>query len=158
MGRIVEVQGEKVFIPRYRVTFKFSAFPTTREFVVDGREKDHLYGTSKDAATQAVRQAEALCAIEYMGRNVGETVLKVEREWESEKGWDELVTSQGATPGTKITVWSVSSNTDCFGVRPSFANITVGRWESQGNGTACLVDDRGTRMGMYERDDIFATW
>lgn len=160
MGQTINLSqtNELLFVPRYRITFRFSAFPTTRHFTVDGNERLHKFGTVKEQVTQAIAQARVLVALEYGGANVGEEVLKVEREWESEKGWDEMTTSFRATPGTKITVWTASSNQDGHGVRPCFYNIVVGRWHSMGDGTAALLDERGRHMGIYERDDIFSTW
>jgi hypothetical protein len=140
---------------RYRITFAFTAFPTTRQFVVEGNEKLHLYGTAKEQVNQAVQQAMVLCAVEYMGANVGERIVKVEREWESSKGWDEIVTAHRAVPGTQIRVWSTSSNQDGFGVRSTYFQITVGRWEGTGEGDARLIDTRGQHMGCYQRDDVF---
>lgn len=162
MGQTIQLPqtGEKLFIPRYRVTVGFSMLPnTTKVYTVAGNEKLHKFGTPKEQVLQAVRQAQVLVSLDFdLARGLGEKVLKVEREWESEKGWEEIVTAQRAVPGTKITIWSVSANHDGHGVRPYFANVTVGRWHGLGDGTAALIDDKGQHCGIYERDDVFAIW
>lgn len=146
---------EALFIPRYRITFR-NMFGTERHYTVDGNVKLHKFGTTPEQVFQAVAQARVLYSLDHL--NMGEKVVKVEREWESEKGFDEVIQSFQATPGTKITVWSVSSNHDGHGIRPHFSNIIVGRWEGQGDGTARLIDERGQHMGIYSRDDIFTCW
>jgi hypothetical protein len=147
--------GDTLFIPRYRITFR-NMFGTESFYTVEGNERLHKFGTAKECVQQAVAQARVLFSLDHL--NMGEKVVKVEREWESEKGFDEVLQSFQATPGTKITVWSTSSNHDGHGVRPHFAHITVGRWEGMGDGTARLIDERGKHCGIYERDDIFALW
>lgn len=157
MGQnITTPTGDTLFIPRYRITFR-NMFGSERFYTVDGLERLHKFATPKECVQQAVAQARVLYALDNP-LNMGEKVVKVEREWESEKGWDELKQSFQAVPGTKVTVWSVSSNHDGHGVRPHVAHITVGRWEGLGDGTARLIDERGKHMGIYERDDIFALW
>jgi hypothetical protein len=159
MGQTVQLPqtGEKLFIPRYRVTFR-NMFGTERTITVDGNERLHKYDTVKEQVRQAVSQAEVLYALDNNGLNMGQKVVKVEREWESEKGWDELTRADLAAPGTKITIWSTSCVSDGHGVRPYFANIVVGRWHGLGDGTAALIDDKGKHCGIYSRDDIFTLW
>jgi hypothetical protein len=158
MGRfITNSHGDQKFIPNYRVTFEFAMLPKTRRVVkVEGNERLHRYGLEAEQVLNAVHQAEIMLAIEFTsGYNLGPKVVKVEREWESEKGYEELICAARVQPGMRIVVTGFGSDHPSQRAGVTREHITVGRWEPTGHGTCQLYDDKGTPKGQYERHDVF---
>jgi hypothetical protein len=105
-----------------------------------------------DMVTEAITQADKLFYARtsfVCGVKLG--VRRVERQWESGKGWTELVTAYRATPGTWIKLESVYDGQPWWGWR------CVARWEPTGDGTCRLITThaRNPQGGVYGRDDVF---
>lgn len=156
MGRIVKVQisGNERFIPDYRITFEFAMLPDTKRIVrVQGDERLHIEGEEPEQVRRAIKQAETMLMLDEAfpagALNIGPRVAKVEREWESENGFAELICAQRVKPGMEIIVLGSGLS------GPTRHRTTVDRWEAYGDGRARLWDTRGSVCGLYERDHIF---